>query len=864
MAEKPTKRGSTIALVIIIIAGVVVIGGIWGVARWWGEETAIEELRTGREETVRMDPLGQTGNVAPELVFDPGHVDFGIVDYETVPQEGYAKKVGVRLKAGGNTEVLFGTATWDVKPGSGFDVDRTGSSCFDRVVKPEEGKTKYCEVVFVWQPEPGEKLDTKVSMNIGPYLDLDSMQARQTWEEYPIEVRVTGQAKDKPPEEPLTAEPGALDLGQGPKGDELKGRVELRSGRQPIEIETVVWEQPVGDEVRIEHVTCAERLAPEGDDEDARCILEIGWNGEGEFSNDVVITWRYDGRHVSRKRQELRIPVNARRDEEKVYPEGTVWLTVNPEAVDFGSWEGRRSETFNERVVLTAGPEPVTIEEMGVFSKREELKRGVRTEWAGCTRTGGSGTVTIEAESFCELTVKWEAEPGSNTQGSIRIAYRANTKRYPVEIDFSGNMKEHEVSVEPVDEEERRLAQARRNMLESMAEGSLERGIGIIGIGHRDERRGVHPGAVVDADYGKVGVDASGVSSRPVKLQGTVLHGTGFLATIEQSFDARVSTPITAVVAEDVYSAHGRNKIIPRGTRIAGRTVAFGGSATGVDAWASAMTTAGDAWIHVQWERITRRDGTAFVVRGHLATTDEQGTAGIPGLIDLRELERYVHAVMTAIPEIVTILALKRKEMIVTTDTAIGREKSETKDPRNEAADLLAGRLGSVANEMAQGAIPKPTVEVAAGTIVRLVTTRDLWLRPARGHLAYPEEIPEPDETVAEPQAEPGEVYRTSRAPVTARERLEEQRRKEQQPGETPPGPEASQHAWERGTQWGTPSTGDGDTWSGQGPRRLEDAQRTPGQQGAATIPAAGNGYGPATPPGMGGSRDLSWEDARR
>ena len=39
-----------------------------------------------------------------------------------------------------------------------------------------------------------------------------------------------------------------------------------------------------------------------------------------------------------------------------------------------------------------------------------------------------------------------------------------------------------------------------------------------------------------------------------------MLQGTAFMATIEQGFDARVSTPVSAVIAEDVYSAQGRKQ----------------------------------------------------------------------------------------------------------------------------------------------------------------------------------------------------------------------------------------------------------------------------------------------------------------
>ena len=270
------------------------------------------------------------------------------------------------------------------------------------------------------------------------------------------------------------------------------------------------------------------------------------------------------------------------------------------------------------------------------------------------------------------------------------------------------------------------------------------------------------------------------------------------------------------------------------------------------------MTTAGDAWIHVEWDRITRRDGTAFVVHGYIATTDEQGTSGIPGVIDLRELGALTYTRgLTSVAEIATILTLKRQESITTRDTTAGQTETRTEDPRNKAADILVGRLGTVANEIAQGAIPKPTVEIAPGTIVRLVTTRDLWLRPAAGHMAYAKP-PQTDQSQAAPSTERDTDaenksptswgHTVSAAPITARQRREEQQRTERRrKGREAP---AAEHAWEEDTTTWTPPGPGPDTT--KPPRQISETNDT--------IPAAGARYGPANPPGQAGSGSLSWE----
>ena len=147
-------------------------------------------------------------------------------------------------------------------------------------------------------------------------MNLDSINARETWESYTIEIALTGSTRQKTPDEPLTASPEALDFGTTPKGEEQRGRIELRTGRQPIDIESMVWKQPEG-EAKIEDLTCEERVAPHDDEEDAQCIIEIVWNGDQQIGNTLVIAWRYDSMHTSRRRNILEIPVHGHTDQGK-------------------------------------------------------------------------------------------------------------------------------------------------------------------------------------------------------------------------------------------------------------------------------------------------------------------------------------------------------------------------------------------------------------------------------------------------------------------------------------------------------------------------------------------------------------------
>ena len=768
-----SRRGRIAAGLVAALALVVVGLGAWGVM-WWLEGGGSPDDGIGPNQRDGYEtpggtagPLEREERPPPEIGASPARLDFGEVAYVPGRREPAQRNLSLVLEGGGTQDVLVGRPEWQGDLGGTVRVTR-GVDCFTQVRRPGSGLTEYCRLEVSWLPDPGAQLDATYRIRIAPHVSGAGLGPGPQWDPYFVTGTLVGRGAPAPREEPLSAKPEELELGPERAGVTVPARISLHTGPRAIEIESVLWAAPVADEAEIENLSCGEILAPERGEDRATCQLEVRWTGPGTFDNAVSVGWRFIGDHVDRRLRELVIPIRGVREEARTYDPDTVWLTATPPETNFGSWEGSVRESFEEQVVVQAGPEPVQIDGIRVTSVREGLARGVSADWQAC---GREGAIEIPAGSFCDLRMRWDAEPGNRVEGRVRITYWANTRRYPLEIPFKGELA-RESTAEMIDDSGTAARTRARADLRARREVPVLRpGVGVLQGGLPPRLRPVsEPLRAVDADYSEIGLaPQGGVSSRPVVLRTTVLRNTPIHAVLQQSFDARVATPVTAVVAKHVYSAQGRNVIIPRGSKIFGETVAFGN-----EDGHRGQLTGRNARIYARWERISRPDGTAFRVGDHLATLDEQGTAGIPGRVDPRELERYLHALTSSAAQVATILLLKEDEEEQVASETEGRIVARQRKPANEAANIMLGRLGQVADEIARESIPRPTIEVMPGTRIVLVPTVDLWLRPAAGHLAYAA-VPEPgatDQQDAPPAPTPEPIsQRTTSVPLTVAER---------------------------------------------------------------------------------------------
>ena len=259
--------------------------------------------------------------------------------------------------------------------------------------------------------------------------------------------------------------------------------------------------------------------------------------------------------------------------------------------------------------------------------------------------------------------------------------------------------------------------------------------------------------------YAAIGIEpAAGRSSRPVPLTAAVLAGTPIPAVLSLTVDSRRPTPVTAVVERDIHASHGRALVIPRGSRLIGRTTALNPAGT---PGAAGYDTALQGRLQVEWRRLVRPDGAAFSPSAELRTTDLMGRPGLPGRVDRRELALF----LTALSNIA--LQAGSTALLATDVTRIATPgQGGTVDlPGNAAPNVAPGTgnapgsvsysarisAGELARHQARAAIldvlraqmaaalpPPPAVTVPAGTRMVIVPAIDLWLAPAIPHAREP------------------------------------------------------------------------------------------------------------------------------
>ena len=298
----------------------------------------------------------------------------------------------------------------------------------------------------------------------------------------------------------------------------------------------------------------------------------------------------------------------------------------------------------------------------------------------------------------------------------------------------------------------------------------------------------VETGNLTHQDYTSLGLaPGSGVSSRPVSLAATILAGTYIPVTLAQSIDSREPTPVTGVIIEDIYSAQGRNVVIPKGSKIFGNSVptslpqnliASAGllsdsdndneSDTSADLLTASPNTSYEGRLKVVWDRIILPDGTAFRPSGALSTLDLMGRSGIPGHYDRKELQTFLIAVTNIATQVGITGLLGNDIWVQTTTTAdgtttatfdqepgtpsiIGGTENENENIDNSVASVsvtkitkeqqarsqfLESTTAELRKTLRSTLPPQPELQVPIGTKIIVVPTQDLWLQSIQGRIA--------------------------------------------------------------------------------------------------------------------------------
>jgi type IV secretory pathway VirB10-like protein len=182
-------------------------------------------------------------------------------------------------------------------------------------------------------------------------------------------------------------------------------------------------------------------------------------------------------------------------------------------------------------------------------------------------------------------------------------------------------------------------------------------------------------------------------------------------AVLIRPYDSRSSQQVVAQVDRNVYGAHGRNVLIPRGSQIIG------------------TANGGGERVAIQWKQIIRPDGARFMFDASAA--DAMGQAGVPGRTNQRLLKRY-GAILLG-----TVFKAGVARVSGAAELPSGSEYGQP--ARNNGAivsDLVRQDLEKIMADIVQrNSAVQPIITVPAGTRITVVPTMDLQMRPMQARV---------------------------------------------------------------------------------------------------------------------------------
>jgi type IV secretory pathway VirB10-like protein len=200
-------------------------------------------------------------------------------------------------------------------------------------------------------------------------------------------------------------------------------------------------------------------------------------------------------------------------------------------------------------------------------------------------------------------------------------------------------------------------------------------------------------------------------SSYPQDMSRVLTMDRVISAVLVRPYDSRSSQQVVAQVDRNIYGAHGRSILIPRGSQIIG--IAQGGGER----------------VAIEWKQIIRPDGARFMFNATAA--DAMGQAGVPGRVNERLLKRYGSILLG------TILSAGTAGVFGAEETASGGLGGE--NGRNTGAiigDIVRQDIQKITQDIVQrNQNIQPIISVPAGTRITVVPTMDIQMRPLQGQV---------------------------------------------------------------------------------------------------------------------------------
>ncbi|WP_022669444.1 TrbI/VirB10 family protein [Desulfospira joergensenii] len=187
-------------------------------------------------------------------------------------------------------------------------------------------------------------------------------------------------------------------------------------------------------------------------------------------------------------------------------------------------------------------------------------------------------------------------------------------------------------------------------------------------------------------------------ASLPIDMSRVLTADRFISAIIVPEINSELAGKVVAQIEQHVYSAHGRNILIPAGTKAIGRY--------------KPLKKVGDERLSIIWSRMITPSGINIHV-GDAEMADSMGRAGITGEVDRRYLERYGMSLLVSLFTAATTYSMPVK---------------------NENQQIVIESFGKEQSSLAKTILEehieiKPKVTIPVGSRILISPSKDIWFK---------------------------------------------------------------------------------------------------------------------------------------
>jgi len=209
-------------------------------------------------------------------------------------------------------------------------------------------------------------------------------------------------------------------------------------------------------------------------------------------------------------------------------------------------------------------------------------------------------------------------------------------------------------------------------------------------------------------DYG----DDKNIASPYVDLTRTIELNSMISAILLPTVNSTLQGPVIAMIENNIYASHGRNILIPKGSKAYGRYIP--------------LKKIGDERLAITWTKIRTPQGVNINLQA--SSADVMGRSGAIGEVDNHWFMRFGLAIsLTTASNVIGYLATDG-----TKTTTVG-EVSVT-DARNDIIRDYKNDISSITNQIIKEQKVEPTLEIKAGTRIFIIPIDDIWFSQAENN----------------------------------------------------------------------------------------------------------------------------------